>query len=78
MSTTTVRVDAATHQKLVTLAAAEGTSLIEVMRLAADALERVRFARTVADELAVLRGDEQGWADYLGEAEATHVTDGTS
>ena len=76
VETTTVRVDKATHHKLVALAAASGASLIETTRQAADALERLRFARTVAAELAVLRADEDAWNEYLGDAEHTSVADG--
>lgn len=76
METTTVRVDRATHEKLVALAAASGASLIETARQAADALERLRFARSVASELAALRADDEAWEEYLGDAERTSVTDG--
>lgn len=76
MATTTVRVDRETHDKLVTLAAASGTSLMDAMRQAVDALERLRFARTVKEELTGLRSDGGAWEDYLGDAEATGVSDG--
>ena len=76
MATTTVRVDVETHDKLAALARASGASLIEVVRRAADALERLQFARTVAAELDALRLDGEAWAGYLGDADATDVPDG--
>jgi len=48
-----------------------------VVREAADALERARFAHLVADEFDVLRGDQQAWIAYLGDAELT-VDDGVA
>lgn len=76
MATTTIRVDIDTHAKLVDLSAASGVSLMETVREAAEALHRQRFAHQVAGEMAALRRDEAGWADYLAEAEATSVRDG--
>lgn len=49
---------------------------METVRLAAEALERQRFARQVAREFAELRKSPSAWADYLAEAESTSVTDG--
>ena len=76
MTTTTVRVDVETHDKLAALAAASGTSLMEVARRAVDALERLQFGQTVAAEVAKLRLDAEAWESYLGGAEATNVSDG--
>lgn len=76
MPSTTVRVDRATHAKFAAIAAASGKPMIEVLRRAADALEQVQFARTVATELDDLRADHDSWAAYVGESESTHVTDG--
>jgi hypothetical protein len=78
MTTTTVRVDAATHAQLLEMSAATGATLIDTVRDAAAALHRERFARQVANELAELRQHPDSWADYLADAEATHVTDGVS
>jgi len=76
MATTTIRVDTATHARLLELSAASGDSLIATVRDAAEALRRQRFARQVAAELEELRGDRPRWSDYLAEAAATSVRDG--
>ncbi len=76
MSTTTIRVDSATHARLADLSRARGTSLIDTVRDATEALERHEFARQVADELAELRKDPDAWSAYLAEGEATAVRDG--
>ena len=76
MTTTTIRVDRETHAKLLELSSASGSSLMETVRDAAEALRRQRFARQVASELVALRGSQSAWADYLADAEATAVGDG--
>jgi hypothetical protein len=76
VATTTVRVDIRTHAKLVELSESSGSSLVETVREAAEALHRQRFAHQVAEELAALREDQSAWAGYLAEAESTVVTDG--
>ena len=53
-------------------------SLIDTVRLAAEALRRERFARRAVGELAALREDDAAWEDYLGEAESSAVGDGLS
>jgi hypothetical protein len=65
-----------THAKLVQLSEASGSSLVETVREAAEALHRQRFAHQVAEELSVLREDPSAWSDYLAEADSTAVTDG--
>jgi hypothetical protein len=76
MGTTTIRVDTDTHVRLLELAKAEGASLVETVRDAAEALRRQRFAHQVAGELADLRHDAEAWKTYLAEADSTSVTDG--
>ena len=76
MATTTIRVDIETHAKLSELSAAQGVTLMETVRDAAEALRRQRFARQVSAELAALRESPASWSDYLTDAEATAVTDG--
>jgi hypothetical protein len=76
MPTTTIRVDTNTHAQLVELSVAAGSSLIETVRDAAEALRRQRFAHQVAAELAELRTDPAIWDRYLAEADSTSVTDG--
>ena len=41
-----------------------------------DALSRLGFGLRVQAEYAALRSDSDAWADYLAEAESSHVTDG--
>lgn len=74
--TTTIRVDSGTHAQLLALSRAAGMSLIDTVRLAAEALRRERFARRAVGELAALREDAAAWEDYLGEAESSAVGDG--
>ena len=76
MGTTTIRVDTDTHVRLLALAKAGGTTLIETVRDAAEALRRQRFAHQVAAELADLRHDAEAWKAYLAEADSTSVADG--
>ena len=76
MASTTIRVDAETHEILRELSREAGESLIETLRQAAKALWQRRFLKTVAAQMAALRADPVAWAEYLAEAEATHVTDG--
>lgn len=76
MSTTTIRVDTDTHARLLELSRETGTSLIETVRDAADALRRQRFAHQVAGELDELRKDTEAWKAYIAEAESTSVSDG--
>ncbi len=76
MATTTIRVDVETHARLVEMSKDSGTSLMETVRDAADALRRQRFAWKVAGELADLERHASAWTDYLAEAEETSVADG--
>ena len=43
----------------------------------ADALRRLRLGLRVQTQYADLRDDPEAWADYLAEAESTHVSDGS-
>jgi len=76
MSTTTIRVETETHARLLELSRAAGTSLIETVRDAAEALRRQRFARQVAAELTALHGHQDAWDAYIAEADSTSVSDG--
>ena len=73
---TTIRVDAETHARLVELSRATGDSLIDTVRDATEALSRQRFASRVAAELETLRQDGSAWQDYLSDAAQTEVGDG--
>ena len=76
MDTTTIRVDRGTHARLRSISTETGDSLIETVRQATDALQRLRFGLRVQEEFDVLRRDPQAWTDYLAEAESSHVADG--
>ncbi len=75
MPTTTIRVDTDTHAKLSELSRATGSSLMQTVSEAAEALRRQRFARQVTRELVALQEDPRVWADYLAEAQSTAVAD---
>jgi hypothetical protein len=76
MGTTTIRVDAETHARLIELSRASGRSLMETVQEAEDALRRQRLAHQVAGELAALREDPAAWQEYLAEGETPAVADG--
>lgn len=76
MSTTTIRVDTATHARLVELSESAGDTLKATVSDAAEALHRQRFGRLAAAELAELRNDHESWSAYLAEANDTSVADG--
>lgn len=76
MTTTTIRVDVETHATLLEMGAASGTSLMETVRNATEALRRQHLAAKVAGEFASLRQDTVAWKEYLAEAESTSVADG--
>ena len=76
METTTIRVDRDTHARLLNMSSESGDSLTETVRQAAEALRRMRFGSRVQEEYAALRSDPDAWADYLDEAESSHVADG--
>lgn len=65
-----------TRARLLASSEASGASLIETVRDAAETLRRQRFARQVADELAKLQTDPQGWEANLAEANETSASDG--
>lgn len=76
-TTTTIRIERDVHRRLAKLGEASGQLLIDVVRDAAQALERERFASTVIGEFELLRDDAVGWADYLADAELA-VGDGVT
>lgn len=76
MGTTTIRVRADTHARLIEMSEATGESLIDTVEEAAEALRRKRFAAQATRDFEALRSDPVAWRDYLGEFEATSVSDG--
>jgi hypothetical protein len=76
MSTTTIRVDTETHARLLELSALTGSSLMQTVSDAAEALRRLRFAQQVTRELDTLRRNGTAWSAYLAEAATSSVADG--
>ena len=76
MDTTTIRVDRDTHARLVEMSRSSGDSITDTVRQAVEALRRLRFGNRVQQQYAELRTDPESWADYMSDAEATHVGDG--
>lgn len=76
MGTTTIRVDTETHALLQELATQRGENLMRTAHSAAEALWKVEFAKRVMAQYEALRADPEAWADYLADAESTHVVDG--
>lgn len=76
VATTTIRVDTETHAELLRLGTDSGSTLMDTVRDAAEALRRQRFAQQVSREIGALRDDDAAWADYLAEAKSTDVRDG--
>lgn len=76
MATTTIRVDTATHAQLVALSKSSGTSLLQTVEEATEALRRQRFGYQVLAEIADLQKDPGAWKAYLRDAETTSVHDG--
>lgn len=74
MGATTICVVPEMHSRLVELSRATGSSLIETVRDASEALARQQFANLVAGELDELRSNPKAWADYLAEAAVTSVS----
>ena len=73
--TTTIRVDTVTHQQLLAMSKAAGTSLVETVRAATEALRRQSFGAVVQAELSELRNDPEAWAAYAADADRA-VADG--
>lgn len=76
MNTTTIRVDVPTHRRIQIIHEATGKPMMEIVREAVDALDRVRFAATVASELHELQSQPEAWAHYLAEADGLPSGDG--
>ena len=76
-ATTTIRVERDVHQRLAAVSRESGRPLMDVVRDATEALERIRFAARVAVELDELREDAVAWSEYLADAELA-VGDGIS
>jgi hypothetical protein len=73
---TTIRVDRDTHQRLLAFSQQHGLSLMEILRRAADALDRELFVGEARAQIEKLKADPQAWVDYLRESSLTEVADG--
>ena len=73
--TTTIRVDIATHQQLLAMSQSAGTSLVDTVRAATEALRRQSFGAIVQAELTELHKNPEAWAAYLSDSNQA-VTDG--
>jgi hypothetical protein len=69
-----VRVDEDTHRKLRALAAHESRSMPEIVATAVEAYRRRRFLEEANAEFAVLRADEDAWAEEQAERRAWDAT----
>lgn len=78
METTTIRVDTRTHARLLEMSRDADTSLVAIVRDAAEALWRQRFANHALRQLSELQKDQEAWQEYLAEAEETQVADSWS
>lgn len=65
--TTTVRVRRPDSERLQALARSRGTTVVEVVHSAIDALERSEFQRGLNDDYERLRSDPERWAAYQAE-----------
>ena len=77
MATTTIRLSRSVHERLLTIGAATGRQLMDVVADATDALERIRFAETVRREVDELRADPAKWAEYVAEFDLA-IADGVA
>jgi predicted transcriptional regulator len=77
MNTTTIRVDQDTHRRFVAISRASNRPLVEVLRDAAESLERARFAAEVSAQLDALRQRPDEWANYTMDADLS-LRDGLS
>ena len=68
-ASTTIRVDSATHSRLMKLAEELDLSIIAVIRQALTNYERQLGRQLAARQLRELRADPEAWADFLGGPE---------
>lgn len=74
MSTGTVRISEATHQKLKRMAEQSGTTLSRTLEKAIEALRRQTLLEETNRAYEALRGDPQGWAEEQAERDAWDAT----
>lgn len=67
MATTTVRIDAATHEKLRSLACEMDASMQEVLAKAVEAYQRTWLLQELNDYYEKLRADPVAWAEELAQ-----------
>jgi hypothetical protein len=74
MSTGTVRIPAAVHQKLRQMAAQSGMSLSRTLEKAIEALRRQTLLEETNRAYAALRGDPKRWSEERAERAAWNAT----
>ncbi len=72
----TIRVDADTHERLRRVATAEGSSVSEVVRVAAAAAEQALWDRQMAAGYERLHADPSAWAAYTADIDAYPLDEG--
>ena len=65
--TTTVRVRRPDSERLQSLARTRQTTVVDVVHLAVDALERQEFLRGLSQDYQQLRDDSKRWERYMAE-----------
>ena len=63
-SSTTIRVDSGTHDRLMALSEELNTSIVDVVRRALHELEQSRFIDQVVVDFEALRSDPVAWKSY--------------
>jgi predicted transcriptional regulator len=63
-SSTTIRVDSGTHDRLMALSEELNTSIVDVVRRALHELEQSRFIDQVVVDFEALRNDPVAWKTY--------------
>jgi predicted transcriptional regulator len=66
-TSTTIRVDAGTHDRLMKLSAELDTSIVDIVRRALTELEQSRFIDQVVADFDALRADPKAWKTYSEE-----------
>ena len=66
-TSTTIRVDAGTHDRLMKLSAELDTSIVDIVRRALTELEQSRFIDQVVADFDALRAAPKAWKTYSEE-----------
>ena len=74
-SSTTIRVDSGTHDRLMALSEELNTSIVDVVRRALHELEQSRFIDQVVVDFEALRTDPVAWKSYSEDFAAIYGVD---